>query len=143
MFSTSRAVVCLIMAVALVGSGCASGGDPSDVAPDESPAPRFAATDLEGYWRCADDGSVTHITNVEMPGGGAGSFTPPGGPMVPDGRFRGIRFLGANQWEAMENERARPGFFGEGDHPLAWRRVVIEMESRHVFTVGTTVFRRQ
>ena len=141
MASIARAAIPLIVVVTLVG--CASGNGPIDQTSQVSVELQFAATDLEGYWRCAEDGSVTHITNVEMPGGGAGSFTPPDGRMIPDGLFRSVHFLGDNRWEAMMNERARPGFVAGEDDPLSWRRVVIEMENRHAFRVGRTLFRRQ
>ena len=141
--------VWLVMLVALVlgslisGWGCATGrGDQDSSTGDPATTSDFSATDLEGYWRCSRDSSVTHITNVGLPGGGSGSCTPPGGTMVPDGKFRSIRFLGGNQWEAMEKERPVAGPAGEPDDPFAWRRVIIELLDRNTFRIGKTLFRR-
>ncbi len=127
----------------VVGWGCASGqGDAGSDAEIVTETGEYAATDLEGYWRCSRDSSVTHITNVGLPGGGAGSYTPPGGTMVPEGKFRSIRFLGDNQWEAMEMERPHARVPGEPEDPFAWRRVMIEMLDRNTFRIGKTLFRR-
>jgi hypothetical protein len=131
---------CATFLVVLLAMGCAGS---QHAVHDSAEGPEFAATDLEGYWRCASDGSVTHITNVGLPSGGSGSYTPPDGAMVPDGKFRGIHFLERNRWEAMENERARPGFVGDEDDPFTWRRVTIEMLDRNAFRIGKTVYHRQ
>lgn len=142
--NTTRSMIVLTVALTLLaGLGCATTRHGSAVAAGQpGQSGEFVATDLEGYWQCSLDGSVTHITNVGLPGGGSGSDTQPGGTMVPEGRFRNIRFLGGHQWEALEMERPLARVPGEPEDPFAWRRVVIEMVDRNTFVIGKMLYRR-
>ena len=103
---------------------------------------QISASSIVGYWRNANDGLETHITEVGTNSWGSGSFKDMNGNMVPAGKFRNIRYLGKNKWECLQYRHSPTLIYPEDKSRISWENTIIEMLNKNTFKIGNTLYYR-
>jgi hypothetical protein len=102
----------------------------------------ITATTLVGYWMHRSDGLNVHITGLEFDTFGAGSFKDINGKIIPEGKFRNIKYLGNNKWECQQYLHSPSLRYPQDTTEIIWQDAIIEMLDLRTIKVGNNYYDR-
>ena len=102
----------------------------------------ITATTLVGYWMNRSDGLNVHITGLEFDTFGAGSFKDINGRIIPEGKFRNIKYIGDGKWECQQSLHSPSLLYPEDASGIIWQDVIIEMLDIRTLKVGNELYDR-